>query len=112
MPTCPARPKRLLAQRGYDVVDLRDILPPATPDPVIYERAKQEGRLLITRDQDFLNILLYPPAQTPGIIVAKVQRLTAHDINALLIDFLSRVTESQIQNALVVLETHRYRVLR
>jgi len=67
---------------------------------------------VITRDHDFLNILLYPPAQTPGIIVVKVQRLTAKAINALLLDFLSRVSEPQIKNALVVLEPHRYRVLR
>ncbi|MCS6902910.1 MAG: hypothetical protein NZO41_01360 [Candidatus Bipolaricaulota bacterium] len=52
------------------------------------------------------------PAQTPGILVVKVQRLTARAINALLLNFLSRVSESQIGNALVVLEPHRYRVLR
>lgn len=33
-------------------------------------------------------------------------------INTLLLDFLSRVTEPQIQNALVALEPHRYRILR
>jgi hypothetical protein len=38
--------------------------------------------------------------------------LTAKAINALLLDFLSRVSEPQIKNALVVLEPHRYRVLR
>jgi|YNPNPStandDraft_1061719.scaffolds.fasta_scaffold157073_2 predicted nuclease of predicted toxin-antitoxin system len=108
----PRSTQAALAQRGFDAVAVRDILPPATPDSVIYDLAKQEGRLLITRDHDFLNILLYPPAQTPGIIVVKTQRLTAKAINALLLDFLGRVTEPQIQNALVVLEPHRYRILR
>jgi predicted nuclease of predicted toxin-antitoxin system len=123
-----------LEQRGFDVVSVRDISSPATPDPVSYDLAKREDRIVITRDHDFLNILLYPPAQTPGIIVVKVQRLTAKAINALLLDFLSRVSEPQIKNALVVLELdlrpafgyrsytiknalvvlepHRYRVLR
>jgi predicted nuclease of predicted toxin-antitoxin system len=108
----PRSTKAALDQRGFDAVAVRDILPPATPDSVIYDLAKQEGRLLVTRDHDFLNILLYPPAQTPGIIVVKTQHLTARAINALLCDFLSRVTEPQIQNTLVVLEPHRYRVLR
>lgn len=108
----PRSTRAALAQRGHDVVDLRDILPPATSDPVIYDLAKREGRLLITRDHDFLNILLYPPAQTPGIIVVKVRQLAAKAINALLLDFLGQVTELQIKNALVVLEPHRYRVLR
>ena len=123
-----------MEQRGFDVVSVRDISSPATPDPVSYDLAKREDRIVITRDHDFLNILLYPPAQTPGIIVVKVQRLTAKAINALLLDFLSRVSEPQIKNALVVLELdlrpafgyrsytiknalvvlepHRYRVLR
>jgi predicted nuclease of predicted toxin-antitoxin system len=101
-----------LEQRGFDVASVRDISSPATPDPVSYDLAKREDRIVITRDHDFLNILLYPPAQTPGIIVVKVQRLTAKAINALLLDLLSRVSEPQIKNALVVLEPHRYRVLR
>lgn len=108
----PRSTKVVLAACGHDVVDVRDILPPAAPDSVIYERAKQEGRLLITRDYDFLNILLYPPAGTPGIIVVKVHQLSARAIALLLRDFLDRMTESQIQNALIVLEPHRYRLLR
>jgi len=108
----PRSTKPALEQRGFDVVDLRDILPPATPDPAVYNLAKREDRLLITRDHDFLNIVLYPPAQTPGIIVLKVRRLTAKAINAVLLNFLGQVTEPQIKNALVVLEPHRYRVIR
>lgn len=108
----PRSTKAALEQRGFDTVAVRDILPPATPDPVIYDLAKREGRILITRDHDFLNILLYPPAQTPGIIVVKVRQLTAKEINGLLLEFLSRVPEPQIKNALIVLEPHRYRVLR
>lgn len=108
----PRSTKAVLEQHGFDTVAVRDILPPATPDSVIYDLAKREDRILITRDHDFLNILLYPPAQAPGIIVVKVQRLTAKAINALLLDFLSRVPEPQIKNALIVLEPHRYRVLR
>ncbi len=108
----PRSTKAALEQRGFDAVSVRDILPPAASDPVIYDLVKREDRILITRDHDFLNILLYPPAQTPGIIVVKAQRLTAKAINVLLLNFLSRVSELQIKNALVVLEPHRYRVLR
>lgn len=108
----PRSTKAALEQCGFDVIDLRDILPPATPDPVVHDLAKREGRILITRDHDFLNIMLYPPAQTPGIIVVKVRQLTAKEINILLLDFLGRVTEPQIKNALIALEPHRYRVLR
>lgn len=108
----PRSAKSVLEGQGFDVVDVRDILPPATPDPIVYDRAKREGRLLITRDHDFLNILLYPPSRTPGIVVLKVRRLTAKAINALLLDFFKKVPESRFRNALVVLEPHRYRILR
>jgi predicted nuclease of predicted toxin-antitoxin system len=108
----PRSTKAVLEQHSFDVVSVRDISSPATPDPVIYDLAKRQDRILITRDHDFLNILLYPPAQTPGIIVVKVRQLTAKAISALLLNFLSRVSELQIKNALVVLEPHRYRVLR
>jgi predicted nuclease of predicted toxin-antitoxin system len=108
----PYSTKPTLEKEGYDIVDIRDILPPATPDSIVHNSAKRENRLLVTRDHDFLNIVLYPPAQTPGIIVLKVRQLGAKAINALLLNFLKRVPESHFKNALVVLEPHRYRVIR
>jgi hypothetical protein len=35
-----------LVQRGWDVIRAIDVYPERTPDPVVFERAAQEGRVL------------------------------------------------------------------
>jgi len=39
----PRSTKSALQQQGFDVTDVRDILPPAAPDSSVYDLAKREG---------------------------------------------------------------------
>lgn len=39
-----------LRTRGHDVREVREVMPPATPDRVVYQRAVDEQRILMTRD--------------------------------------------------------------
>ena len=64
---------RNLNDLGYDTVDIRDIEKPGIDDDRIFELAQQEGRIILTRDQDFGNIILYPLETHKGIIVLKTR---------------------------------------
>ncbi len=55
----PTKLLRTLQARGHDVVKAE----PSTPDVRLAERAKREGRILITSDHDFTNRLQYPPSE-------------------------------------------------
>jgi len=103
---------RSLTALGYDVVDIRDVEVPGVADERIFEIAQQEGRVIITRDQDFGNVLLYPPGFHSGIIVLKTQALSSESIKDLLVRFLAEIKEDEVSGSLIILEKHRYRIRR
>ncbi len=83
-----------LRDKGFAVVGVAELGMAGAPDPVVWELAKREGRVLVTLDADFAHLLRFPPEGTPGII-----RLRVHPA----IDFL--ILE-QLEASLPVLLDH------
>ncbi len=108
----PRSTKSVLESLGHNVIDGRDVLPPAAPDADVASLALAEKRVILTRDQDFANILLYPPQQFPGIIVLKVHALPPSGINRLIALFLTATPAEAIHHSLIILEHDRFRVKR
>ena len=108
----PRSTKAVIESLGHNVVDVRDILPSAAPDSDIALLALNENRVIITRDHDFANILLYPPEKYPGIIVLKVRALKPFEINRLLEIFLKTNPPDVISHSLIILEPNRFRIKR
>ena len=106
----PRSTKANLESLGHDVADVRDFLPPAAPDSDVASLAVQENRIIITRDQDFANILLYPPERYPGIIVLRAHALKPAEMNRLIELFISTVASETILHSLIILEPKRYRI--
>ena len=50
---------RTLKRAGHDAIRIT----PSTPDPIIADQSRREGRILVTLDKDFTNTKLYPPTQ-------------------------------------------------
>ena len=94
----------------HDVIDIRDIMPPATPDIEVYRLAQAQNRIIITRDLDFSNILLYPPPPDGGIIVLRVHLLTVREILSVIKDLLKRVPEKEIIGSLIIARKNHYRL--
>lgn len=42
-----------LEERGHEVIRLRTVLPPDTPDPIVAKTAQEMEAILISDDQDF-----------------------------------------------------------
>lgn len=78
-------------------------------DAVIAERARIEGRVLVTLDLDFGNVRAYPPAQHAGIIVL---RLKSQDKRTVL-DMIGRIASELSQRTPVgelwIVESDRIR---
>lgn len=62
-----------LREAGYDVLRLRDHIPPDSPDPVVISKAQELGAILISLNGDFADIVTYPPANYQGIIALQVR---------------------------------------
>ncbi len=63
-----SRGSNLLAERGHDVSTVREQGLSGAPDEVIFQVCATEGRVLITLDRDFGEVLRFPPEKSAGIV--------------------------------------------
>ncbi|MDP2668973.1 MAG: DUF5615 family PIN-like protein [bacterium] len=90
---------------------VRDVGLGDSSDEVILKHAFSQDAILITRDLDFANIILYPVSVHAGIIVIRVpSHFTAQNINDVLRRFLSSADKKLLQKATTILEPGRYRI--
>ncbi len=61
-----------LREKGHDAIAVTEAGLSGEPDEAVRAFAIESGRVLITLDADFANILRFPPAGTPGVIRLKI----------------------------------------
>ncbi len=59
---------RLLRQTGHDVLDIKK-LDPITSDTEIIKLAREENRIILTHDKDFLGLTKFPKYQVGMIVI-------------------------------------------
>jgi predicted nuclease of predicted toxin-antitoxin system len=101
----PSSMFKFLKERKYDAF----YVPKGAKDRDVAELAKRENAVLVTRDYDFANILLYPPQEFHGIIILKVHPPVAEKLISSMKSVL-KATEDFRGKVFVVLED-RIRVL-
>lgn len=78
-----ARSARILQDGGCDVSTIHEQALGSASDDTVIEVCRVEERVLITLDKDFAQVLRYPPARYPGIVVLRlpepVTLLAIHD---------------------------------
>jgi len=95
---------------GCDVVTVQELGLAGASDDVVIDKALALGRVLLTRDMDFSNILLYPPAQYLGIVVLKMSPTTVDDVHQVLEQALDHAQD--IRGALLVVDKSKFRIRR
>ncbi|MBI4227303.1 MAG: DUF5615 family PIN-like protein [Candidatus Omnitrophica bacterium] len=103
----PRRVGEWLGHGGHDVVRV----PVGLKNGAVIELARREARVLITRDQDFVDRFVYPPAQSSGLIVLRIHPPTQDQLIAALQRLLSERPETQFTGQLIVVEEHGYHVI-
>ncbi len=73
----PARTASMLRAFGWDAVHVREIGMHKSEDREILAHAVAEGRVVVTLDQDFPQILALTEAAAPSIILIRKERLRA-----------------------------------
>lgn len=93
---------------GFDTEDVRDLGMRYAKDQEIIDYALNAGRVVITRDLDYGEILRYP--QHPGAIILRLPTgFVAKEVNEALLDFLSSAKNDVLQQAIIIVELGRYR---
>lgn len=96
-----------LAQSGHDVLRV----PSGLKNGRVVELACQESRVLITRDKDFANRLMYPPARFPGIVILRIHPPQLEKLIAALQSLFTNLTEDHLRGKLTVVEEQGYHLL-
>jgi predicted nuclease of predicted toxin-antitoxin system len=100
----------LLKSYGYDVISIKDLGKSGFSDKLVLEEAKGSNRILLTADQDFGNILAYPPETHCGVIVLKISKEEEKIVHANLLRMLSEIEPSAFAKSLIIVDRNKYRV--
>jgi predicted nuclease of predicted toxin-antitoxin system len=99
---------RFLAQAGHDVVLAGDLGLSQAADTELLEVAQQLNRIFVTRDRDFGGLVFVKQLGT-GVVYLRLLPSTLDATHRELEHVLSHYTETELQQAFVVIEPGRHR---
>jgi predicted nuclease of predicted toxin-antitoxin system len=98
----------LLSEAGYDAVHVGELDLLSAPDPVIFDRAADDGYVLITADTDFSMLLALKEAALPSVILLRrVSELSPEEHAQLLVCNVPALTADLDRGVIVSLSPAR-----
>jgi predicted nuclease of predicted toxin-antitoxin system len=95
---------------GHDAVHVRQIGLQRASDADIVRRARQEGRVVLTFDLDFGQILALGVAGSPSVVIFRLSDETSTSVNWRLEAVITERRAELEQGALILVEDGRYRM--
>ena len=108
----PLSAAALLRNTDIDTIYVGEIGMAEAEDVDIIQRARDEGRIVVTLDADFHALLALDVATTPSIIRIRIERLRAQALTDLLLTVIAECGEDLEQGAAITVEPSRIRVRR
>jgi predicted nuclease of predicted toxin-antitoxin system len=99
-----------LRAEGHDAVAVVDIGLSGAPDPEVLRFAVENGRILVTLDADFANVIRFPPEQALGVIRLKVHPATEERIRAAIRRAMLLLQNIELAGRLAVVDEDKIRI--
>jgi predicted nuclease of predicted toxin-antitoxin system len=106
----PPSAAELLRDVGHDVMTVYDQVLQSCTDPEVLAAYQSEGRILLSLDLDFSNILVFPPERYAGLIVLRLRKPGPKAVLSLLRRVLPHLEAVQVAGRLWIADEHRIRV--
>jgi len=108
MPVTP-RAVTLLGARGHDAIHASAVGFGEKTDSEIIERARAEGRIVITGDLDYPRLLALLKVDRPGVILFRGGSYSDSEMLALLDRVLAQAESVDLEASITVVDQHRIR---
>lgn len=95
---------------GHDVIRSSDILPEEAPDQEIIERAVAIGRVILTENLDFTDIIAISGATQPSLITLRLTDAGADNVNRILAYVLPKLEDLVAAGIIATVDDERVRV--
>jgi predicted nuclease of predicted toxin-antitoxin system len=99
-----------LRDLGFDAVAIAEVGLSGAADPAVRAFAIDTGRVLITMDADFANVVRYPAVGTPGVVWLRLHPPTEASIAAAVDRVLAKLGAENLSGKLVVVDQDKIRV--
>jgi len=101
----------ILTAVGHDVMTVEEQNLSGADDARLYDVIRDEGRVLVTLDHDFGQVLRFPPQHTAGIVVLEcIGRLSPKMIRARIQELATMLGTRPIERELWIVEPGRVRI--
>lgn len=104
------RTVEFLRSSGHDAVHVRERGMQRSPDSEILALSRREGRVLLTFDLDFGDLLALGALENPSVLIFRMADETASAVNARIETVLGERTAELESGTLILVEETRYRV--
>lgn len=100
----------VLHASGHDAMTVLEQEMGGIPDVDLFGVCQAEERVLMTLDLDFADIRLYPPAESPGVFVIRIQPQDKHRLLESLQTIIPLIDQESVAQRLWIVEEDRIRV--
>jgi predicted nuclease of predicted toxin-antitoxin system len=108
--SCAGPVIRALRQAGHDLIAIAETAG-SSSDEAVMEKARTEGRVLITEDRDFGELIYARGRPTEGVLFVKFHSRLRHAKNAAVVEAVAKLGE-RLRGAFTVIEPGRVRLAR
>ena len=105
-----SRQAEAMRELGHDAVSVAESGLAGADDSVVRRAAFEGGRILVTLDGDFANVLRFPPDATPGVTRLRLHPPTEEAIAAALRFAISRLAGMRLDGKLIVVDERKIRI--
>jgi len=101
----------LMRSAGHDVMTVREQNLQGSSDDALFVVCKDEMRVLVTLDHDFGQVLRFPPATGPGVVIIEIGPTGSNDaLLGRLRDLLTMLDTQEVSGRLWIVEPGRVRI--
>lgn len=106
----PDELSRLFRDAGWDSLTIEEQHLSGEVDPRLAEICSAEERILVTFDRGFSNIRVYPPSNSPGMIVLRLKSQDKRHVLSVAGRLVDALRRRELRNELWIVHENRIRI--